>query len=400
MNTLPAALLVSKANILTINGGSSSIKFSIYSNENTLELRLKGKIERIGTADCAFVYSPLSGENVTQKLGSKTMETASEFLIDWLGNEVGFDHIQVVGHRIVHGMLHTHEEVISDELIDELKRISTYDPDHLPAEIFLIQKIKERQPGLQQVACFDTSFHTDLPRVASMFAIPRRFETEGIRRYGFHGLSYSYLLENLTKIAGSELVNSKLILAHLGSGCSMAAVKNGKSIDTTMGFTPVGGTMMGTRPGDLDPGIIDYLLKNNRTNSKEFSDLINHQSGLLGVSETSADMSNLMKIEHSDYRAAEAIDLFCYQAKKWIGALTAALGGLDALVFTGGISENAPVILKRICEGLGYLGLEITEQGGGLENMLISTSESRVKVYMIPANEEYMIAKMAGQKLG
>jgi len=381
-----------QSQILTINGGSSSIKFSLYQYDETLKIILSGKIERIGTETTSFVYNRNEQAAIKNPVTAKDLSEAALFLIDWLEKEVSFKHLRAVGHRIVHGMRHTAPLVINQEILDEFKQISVFDPDHMPGAIVLIEKIREQYPHLKQVACFDTAFHAGIPRVASMFPLPRRFEKDGIRRYGFHGISYNYLLERLDALAGTNISQGRLVLAHLGSGSSMAAVKNGKCIDTTMGFTPAGGFMMSTRSGDLDPGIITYLIDKYKYTSKQLDGLTNHESGLLGVSAISADMHVLLDKEQTDIRAAEAIALFCYQAKKSLCAFTGALGGIDAIVFTGGIGENASAIRTRICDGLQYLGIELDPSKNQENASLISIPGRPVNVYVIPANEEYMIA--------
>jgi acetate kinase len=290
-------------------------------------------------------------------------------------------------------MQHREAAFIDDTLLQELHRISPIDPDHLPGEIKLIELFRRRIPGLPQVACFDTAFHAGLPRVARLLPIPRRFDEAGIQRYGFHGLSYSYIVEELTRIAGPAVAGGSVIIAHLGNGASLAAVKNGCSIDTTMGFTPAGGIVMGTRPGDLDPGVAWYILQKEQLTAARFNELINHQSGLLGISGTTSDMQDLLAREGSDTRAAEAVSLFCYQVKKSIGALSAALGGLDTLVFTGGIGEKAALIRSRICTGLEYLGIGLDRHDNENNELFISSSGNRVRVYAIPTDEEWMIAK-------
>ena len=292
-------------------------------------------------------------------------------------------------------MNHTHAEVIDATLLKELKRITDYDPDHLPAEIEIIELFRQRCPGVLQVACFDTSFHTTLPRIAKILPIPRRFDQAGVQRYGFHGLSYAFLIEKLKEIAGADRANGRIILAHLGNGASITAVKDGKSLDTSMGFTPAGGCIMGTRSGDLDPGVAWYMMNSEGMNTKQFNHLINHEAGLLGIAETSADMQDLLKIESTDERAAEAVALFCYQLKKWIGSFMAVLEGLDTLVFSGGIGENAPIIRSRICEGLGFTGIALDEEQNEQNGFEISKADSKVKVLVIPTNEELMIAKCA-----
>ena len=290
-------------------------------------------------------------------------------------------------------MHHTAPELVSQNLLDELHRISPFDPDHLPSEIELIETFRQRHPQLPQVACFDTAFHQTMPRVAKLLPIPRRFEAKGIQRYGFHGLSYSYLMEELARIGDASATTGRVILAHLGNGASLAAVRDGKSIDTSMGFTPTAGLVMGTRTGDLDPGVAPYLARTEQIDTKQFYDMVNHKSGLLGVSETSSDMRDLLSQEPHDVRAVEAVALFCYQAKKWIGSYAAALGGLDTLVFAGGIGENAPAVRKRICEGLEFLGLELDETRNAKTADVISTEASRITVRVICTDEELMIAR-------
>jgi acetate kinase len=285
-------------------------------------------------------------------------------------------------------------------MVEELRRLSSFDPEHLPEEILLTEAFHRRFPDLPQVACFDTAFHHDLPRVAQLLPIPRRYEAQGVRRYGFHGLSYAFLMEELARLAGTEAARGRVILAHLGNGASLAAVRDGKSMDTSMGFTPTGGVPMSTRSGDLDPGLVWYLARTEGLEAKGFNEMVNFQSGLLGMSETSSDMRDLLGRETQDVRAAEAIALFCYQIKKWIGSFAAALGGLDTLVFAGGIGENAPTVRARTCEGLGFLGIELAERRNAANEGVISTDASRVAVRVIRTNEELMIAKTVCRVLG
>jgi len=386
--------------ILTINGGSSSIKFSLYKIEEPLKQMFNGQIENIGSAKAKLSFN----NSVTEQKNSISIEAAdhneaADHLIDWLEKQEGFGSIKAIGHRIVHGMNHTEPEKITAELLDELKKISAYDPDHLPEEIKLIEVFGKRYPSLKQIACFDTSFHTSMPTVAKLLPIPRRYNEKGIQRYGFHGLSYSFLIKELHRLAGSDIANGKVILAHLGSGASLAAVKNGKSIDTSMGFTPASGLPMGTRTGDLDPGVAWYLMQFEKLSSKEFNHLINHESGLLGVSQTSSDMRELMEVEDTNGNAKDAIELFCYQTKKWIGSFAAALGGLDTLVFSGGIGEHSPEVRTKICDGLEFLGIELDEIKNMNNEGIISTEKSKVTVRVIKTNEEVMIAKLVNDAL-
>ena len=389
-------MLPENSNLITINGGSSSIKFAMYEMAKTPKLIFSGSINRIGLNGTTFNVNYIDQyENVGYEIYCPGFYEAAIFLILWLKKQTGFDRIKCVGHRIVHGMNHTHAEVIDATLLKELKRITDYDPDHLPAEIEIIELFRQRCPGVLQVACFDTSFHTTLPRIAKILPIPRRFDQAGVQRYGFHGLSYAFLIEKLKEIAGADRANGRIILAHLGNGASITAVKDGKSLDTSMGFTPAGGCIMGTRSGDLDPGVAWYMMNSEGMNTKQFNHLINHEAGLLGIAETSADMQDLLKIESTDERAAEAVALFCYQLKKWIGSFMAVLEGLDTLVFSGGIGENAPIIRSRICEGLGFTGIALDEEQNEQNGFEISKADSKVKVLVIPTNEELIIAKCA-----
>jgi acetate kinase len=380
--------------ILTINGGSSSIKFALYQTGELLEKKNYGSVDRIGLPGTNLTFSDSGGKHKDSLiLESSDTRSAANFLIDWLEEQVDFSLISGIGHRVVFGLKHTESEPITQELVNELHRISPYDTDHLPAEIELIEAMQQRYPKIPQVACYDTAFHRNMPRVAKLLPIPRRFDAVGIQRYGFHGLSYSYLIEELARVAGTKAAQGRVILAHLGSGASLAAVREGKSIDTSMGFTPAGGLTMGTRPGDLDPGVAWYIMKSENLSPKQFNKLINHDSGLLGISETSSDMRDLLAKENNDVRAAEAVELFCYQTKKWIGSFTAALGGLNTLVFSGGIGENCPVIRTRICEGLEFLGIELEEKRNKVNAPVVSIENGQTTVRVIHTDEEWMIAK-------
>jgi acetate kinase len=382
-------------NILTINGGSSSIKASVYKSEEYPERIFSCQIERIGLSNPVLVYTePPHQKKKSASVIASNMTEAMDVLLHWLDEKNIVENIFAIGHRIVHGMEHTNAELISDVLMDELVKTIPYDPDHMPAEIALINIFRKKFPTLKQIACFDTAFHHSMPRVAKLLAIPRRFDRQGIRRYGFHGLSFSYLLEELDRLGEPAVKNGRIILAHLGNGASLAAIRNGSCTDTSMGFTPTAGVMMGTRPGDLDPGIASIIMNSEGLTPDGYNDLINHACGLLGVSETSSDMKDLLGKESEDIRAAEAIALFCYQVKKWIGSYTAVLGGLDIMVFSGGVGENAPTVRSRICEGLQFMGIELNEEQHQSGAKIISVEKSKVKVYVIPTDEELMIAKM------
>ncbi len=387
--------------ILAINGGSSSIKFAFYQAGESLKRSLYGKIDRIGLGGTALTFHNLTTNlQDSHEVAVSDHTSAANALIDWLEKQDGFSSVKAVGHRVVHGMNHTRPEIITPQLLEELHRITPYDPDHMPEEIELIEAFRRRHSTVPQVACFDTAFHSTLPRVAKLLPIPRRFDKKGIRRYGFHGLSYAYLIGELARVADTKAAQRRVILAHLGSGASLAAVREGKSIDTTMGFTPAGGLTMGTRPGDLDPGVAWYMMQSENLTPKQFNNLITHDSGLLGISETSSDMRDLLARENEDVRAAEAVALFCYQVKKWIGAFAAALGGLDALVFSGGIGENCPVVRSRICEELGFLGIEIEEKRNEANEAVISTTAGRVTVRVLHTDEEVIIAETVCRVLG
>jgi acetate kinase len=383
-----------KPSILTINGGSSSIKFALYEAVNPLKRGLYGTVDRIGLSGTNLKFHEADGKpEISCKLVAADHKSAANSLIDWLEKQIDFKSVKGVGHRVVHGIKHTEPELVTKKLLDELRRISPNDPDHLPREIELMETFRQRHPKLPQVACFDTAFHQTMPRVAKLLPIPRRFDAKGIQRYGFHGLSYAYLMEELTRLGDPAAKNGRVILAHLGNGASLAAVRDGKSIDTSMGFTPTAGLVMSTRSGDLDPGLAPYLARTEQMTTKQFYEMVNHKSGLLGISETSSDMRDLLEHETSDVRAAEAVALFCYQAKKWIGSFAAALGGLDTLVFAGGIGENAPLVRKRICERLGFLGVQLNEARNAKNAAVISKNSSRVTVRVIRTDEELMIAR-------
>jgi acetate kinase len=321
--------------------------------------------------------------------------------MDWIGQRSGRETLAAVGHRVVHGgPEYSEPQLITAAMVEELRRLSPFDPKHLPEEILLTEAFHRRFPSLPQVACFDTAFHHDLPRVARILAIPRRYEALGVRRYGFHGLSYAFLMGELARLSGPDAAQGRIILAHLGNGASLAAVCDGKPVDTSMGFTPTAGVPMSTRSGDLDPGLVWYLARVEGLDAQGFNDMVNFQSGLLGVSETSSDMRDLLGRETQDVRAAEAVALFCYQVRKCIGAFAAALGGLDTLVFAGGIGENAPVIRARICDGLGFLGVALDDKRNTANDGVISTDAGQVAVRVMRTDEELMIARMVCGVLG
>src|SRR5215217_6936209 len=331
--------IVSARLLLTINTGSSSLKAALYRlREDTAESpELRVEASRIGSRGGGMRLADDRGEILDERR----------------------DDLAAVGHRIVHGGdRHREPQRVTPEVVADLRALVPIDPNHLPHAIAAIEAVGRAYPAVPQVVCFDTAFHSRMPRVARLYALPRQLAQEGIVRYGFHGLSYEYVMEELRRLE-PEAFDACVVVAHLGNGASMAAVRGGVGVDTTMGFTPTGGLVMGTRSGDLDPGVPLFLLEERGMSPTEVSDLLNKQAGLLGVSGTSADMRDLLEREPEDGRAAEAVALFCYQAKKFLGALAAALGGLDALVFTGGIGEHSAPVRERICEGLGFLGIRL-----------------------------------------
>ena len=384
------------ANVLTINGGSSSLKFALFDRSDPPSRLASGRVERIGSGEARFVATGM-GEDEDRHVDAIDQRGAVGAVIERIERTGGFANVAVVGFRIVHGGgKFNRPERVTAALVEELRKLVTCDPDHMPGEIGLIEAFRERFPNLPQVACFDTAFHQNLPRVARIVPIPRRYEALGVRRYGFHGLSYAYMMEELGRLGES---GGRVILAHLGSGASLAAVRDGRCIDTSMGFTPASGLVMGTRSGDIDPGLVRFLATTEGVTADAFDDIVNHKSGLLGISETSADVRDLLTRQGSDSRAAEAIALFCYQAKKWIGAFAAALGGLDLLAFAGGVGENAPEIRRRICEGLEHLGIGLDTGRNESGSPLISADGGAAKVRVIKTDEEIMIAKAAAALL-
>ena len=389
-----------RSTVLTITGGSSSIRFAVYEAGAIPRRRLIGKIDRIGLSGTNLIVTDPSGKpQKARRIAAADHRTAVDLLLDWLEAQPVFASVKAVGHRVVHGMKHSAPERVTSKLLAELHRITPYDPVHLPREIELIEAFRKRHPKMPQVACFDTAFHRTMPRVAKLLPIPRRYAAKDVERYGFHGLSYAYLMEELRRL-DPVAAKGRVILAHLGNGASLAAVRAGKSIDTSMGFTPAAGLVMSTRSGDLDPGLLSFLARSERMTPTQFERMVNHESGLLGVSGISSDLRDLLAREANDVRAAEAVALFCYQAKKWIGSFAAALGGFDTLVFAGGIGENAPLVRARICKGLNFLGVEISPKRNARNAPVISPDASGVAVRVIRTDEELMIARSVTRVLG
>jgi acetate kinase len=396
-----AASVTGAGSILVINGGSSTLKFALFEIGNPPTRGLSGSFDRIGSAEGTFKWRN-EGTGTVERQTIKLSDHGAciEPLMACVKDRFRHNPLRAIGHRVVHGGRHYREpQLVTPAVMEELERLSPYDPQHLPAEIALIKGYASQYPDQPQVACFDTAFHRGMPRVAQLLPIPRRYEKLGIQRYGFHGLSYAFLMRELRRIGGRGEDEGRVILAHLGNGASMAAVKNGQAVDTTMGFTPASGLPMSRRSGDMDPGLVSYLARTEGMTVERFHRMVNAESGLLGLSETSSDMRDLLMQEESDPRAADAITLFCYQARKWIGALAAVLGGLDTLVFSAGIGENAPVIRARICAGLEFLGVVLDESANAANQPVISAEESRVKVRVMRTDEEREIAESVTQLL-
>ena len=388
--------------VLTINGGSSSIKFALFTTGGSLRRQVKGKLERIGmSASMLVTEGPRREDNVTRAVSAPDHGKAAALILDWLDANLGGDELAAIGHRVVHGGPdYSEPQRITPAMVAALQKISAFDPQHLPMEIMLIEAFQRRHAAVAQVACFDTAFHHDLPRVAQLLPVPRRYQAKGLRRYGFHGLSYAYLMQELARVNGAQGARGRIVLAHLGNGASLVAMHEGKPLDTSMGFTPAAGVPMSTRSGDLDPGLAGYFARTENMDAEQFDAMVNSQSGLLGVSETSSDMRDLLERETSDVRAAEAVALFCYQVKKCIGSFAAALGGLDTLVFAGGIGESTPVVRARICSGLAFLGLELDATRNMAGEGVISTGKAGVIVRVMQTDEESMIAQMVCRSMG
>jgi len=381
------------AYLLTVNAGSSSVKFALFDANNLTNEVLQASIENIGQDTSRMIIN-----DVVSPVDAPTHSVATSLLADAVSKEVPTKHIAAVGHRIVHGGPKYYKpQLVTPQLLKDLRELTAFDPEHLPAQLSLIETLSRQLVGVPQVVCFDTAFHHDLPAPARLLPIPRHFANEGIRKYGFHGLSYEFIVTELRRVEGDIAAGGKVIIAHLGSGASLVALKDGKSVDTTMGMTPASGIPMSTRSGDLDPGLVLYLQRNHGYTPDKFNHMVNFESGLLGVSETSADMKRLLEIEDSDVRAKEAIELFCYQVKKSIGALAASIGGISTLVFTGGMGENAPRIRAKICEGLEFLGVILDPEQNEEGARLISAPASQAGVHVIHTNEAVTIARQTSE---
>lgn len=373
---------------LTINAGSSSIKFGLF-DIKTHKQAYDGTIDGIGFDESHFILvAPNPAENVDNTLKLADQQAACDTLMHWVKTNLPEGALTAVGHRVVHGgPTHNQAALVTDALLADLETIIPFDPEHLPTEINLMRALCATFPDIPHVASFDTSFHHNLPAVAQRLPIPRNLANKGLRKYGFHGLSYTYLLQKLESEAGKDAAQGRVVLAHMGNGVSLAAVHHGKPIDTTMGLTPAGGVPMSTRSGDLDPGLIAYLLQHEGYTPESLKKMVGFEAGLLGISASSSDMKKLLETEDTDPQAAEAAAVFCYNIKKTIGAYAAAMGGIDTLVFSGGMGEHAPKVRARSCEGLGFLGIAIDDAKNQEHAPIISTSVSEVTVRVIHTDE-------------
>jgi acetate kinase len=381
--------------ILSINSGSSSIKFACYRvDPHSERLEFKGALERIRTTGGRiWVQDDRHRTLLDQNHEFPDHRKALEALLSWLQRNVSDTELAAIGHRMVHGgPEHFVPERVTPVLLEDLRAATPFAPEHMPHALAAIHSIGERYPHLPQIACFDTAFHRRMPVVAQRLALPADLWDAGVKRYGFHGLSYEYVMRELMRQNGG-IADQRIIIAHLGNGASMAAICRTRAVDTTMGFTPLGGLVMSTRCGDLDPGVVLYLLRERGLSPNEVDVLLNKRSGMLGISGTTSDMQVLVEKRSGDPAAALAVEVFCYQARKSVGALTAALGGLDQLVFTGGIGENAAEIRREVCRGLDFLGIEIDEARNREHAPVISSEQSRCTVRVMPTNEDLMIVR-------
>jgi acetate kinase len=388
---------------LVLNAGSSSLKFCVFQRPDGERWRLgaRGQIEGIGTSPRLSVKDANLRKVADEQLDTSTVQNGRDAigaLAIWLRSNYAGARVLGVGHRVVHGgAKFTRPVVVTPEILAELKELIPLAPLHQPYNLAAIEAVEEKLPNVPQVACFDTSFHRSHAPVADLIPLPREIREGGLQRYGFHGLSYEYIASHLPEVA-PDIAKGKVIVAHLGSGASLCALNDGQSVDTTMGFTAVEGLCMGTRPGSIDPGAVLYLFQNLGLSVKEVETMLYKKSGLIGISGISNDMRDLLGREEPE--AKLAVDYFIYRIAKEIGALAAALGGVDALVFTAGIGENSAEIRRRVCEASRWLGVEIDEGANQKGSALISTQQSKTSVWVVPTNEELMIAFHTGDLLG
>jgi len=387
---------------LVLNAGSSSLKFCVYARPqaNDWHLESRGQIEGIG-ASPRILARDADGRTLIDQTPSTPVDDgagALEALAVWLRSMYGGGRVLGVGHRVVHGgARYTGPVIVTGQVLAELHGLIPLAPLHQPHNLAAIEAVSERLPGTPQVACFDTSFHRTQSTLAELIALPDEICQAGVRRYGFHGLSYEYIATALPRMA-ADIARARVIVAHLGNGASLCALRDGKSVDSSLGFTALDGLCMGTRPGGVDPGVILYLFQNLGLSAPEVETVLYKKSGLLAISGISSDMRDLLA--SSEAKARLAVDYFVYRAAKEIGALAAVLGGIDGLVFTAGIGENSAEIRRRICESSAWLGIKLDAEANARNALRISVAESRVSVWVIPTNEELMIARHTGLLLG
>jgi acetate kinase len=384
--------------VLTVNPGSSSLKAALFDVGSTETLEAAASVERIGSPPSVLRVTRPDGVASEQGVDVTDYPAALRAVLASLPVDRDGAPLSAVAHRVVSGGRHVDPQLVTSDLVEALRALVSLDPDHLPQTLQALQALSDAYPALPQVACFDTWFHRVLPHVAQLYPLPRRFRDVGVRRYGFHGLSCEFVMGELAVLDPSAAAG-RVIIAHLGNGASLTAVRQRASLETTMGFSPTGGLMMGTRAGDLDPGVLLYLLQTQGLTAAGVNHVVNEESGLLGVSETSADMQDLLRREPSDPRAADAIALFCHLARKSLGALVAALGGLETLVFVGGIGERAAGIRARICAGLTCFGLELDEHRNAQHAPVVSPDGSPVVIRVIHTDEDRMLARHAHRLL-
>lgn len=387
--------------ILVLNCGSSSLKYQLI-NMETEEVLASGKYERIGE-DEAFITHKVNGQKIEIKHPAKTHEEAVDFTLKQLINPEykvidSLDEISAIGHRLVHGGEKINKSVIiTDEVVEVLKECIDLAPLHNPAGIIGIEACKKVMPGKPMVGVFDTAFHQTMPKHAYICPLPYElYEKYGVRKYGFHGTSHKYVSNKVVEAMGKDIKDLKIITCHLGNGCSLAAVKNGKSIDTSMGFTPLAGVMMGTRSGSIDPSVISFLIEQHGYTIEEIDELLNKKSGVLGISGVSSDFRDVLAAgEAGNERAKLALEIFYYKVRTQIAAYAGAMGGVDVIVFTAGIGENSSITRREILRGLEFFGFTINDEKNELRGHIqeISNEDSKVKVYVVPTNEELMIAR-------
>jgi acetate kinase len=379
--------------ILTVNGGSSSVKFALYEGEVCVQ---SGKIDHIGLPSAYIEYGAGDTTKERSSVAAPTNEAAVQLLCAHLTAHGSFAGIDAVAHRVVHGAHFADHALITPAVLAELRRMVPYDPEHMPGEIVLIEALMKMLGTVVHIACFDTVFHAQIPHHASLLALPRTLTERGLKRYGFHGLSYAYLFRHLTEVAGPETAHGRVIMAHLGNGASLCAVQNGVSVDTTMAFSPNSGIPMGTRSGDIDPGVVTYLARERGFTIEQIDALLSKESGLLGMSGTTYDMEELLAQESTEHTARVAVDAFCYSVRKQIGAYMAALGGADALVFSGGMGEKSAPVRSRVLSGLEGMGIELDAVRNGANEERISPDDA-IPIYVFTTNEERTMLDIASR---